>query len=135
MKRALEDYPYSAQAADYLAEAELCLYKKEPERISIVLYELARAASVDPVQSMVDPKWQAQTIEPRLEDIYRQYHGSDPDGLKQLKELAVAAPFPRRVRDKVGCGDCPGETGRVSKKQSGTRFVDEHQGGACRRQR
>ncbi len=94
LKRALEDYPYSAQAADYLAEAELCLYKNEPERISIVLYELARAASVDPVQSMVDPKWQTQSIEPRLEDVYRQYHGADPDGLKQLKELAMAAPFP-----------------------------------------
>lgn len=94
LKRALEDYPYSAQAADYLAEAELCLYKKEPDKISIVLYELARAASVDPVQSMVDPKWQAQSIEPRLEDIYRQYHGLDPEGLKQLKELAKGAPFP-----------------------------------------
>jgi hypothetical protein len=112
LKRALEDYPYSAQAADYLAEAELCLYKKEPETISIVLYELARAASVDPVQSMVDPKWQAQTIEPRLEDIYRQYHGADPDGLKLLKELAGAAPSPPNgVRHKVDCGYCPGETG------------------------
>jgi hypothetical protein len=94
LKRALEDYPYSAQAAAYLAEAELCLYKNEPDKISIVLYELARAASIDPVQSMVDPKWQAQSIEPRLEDIYRQYHGADPNGLKQLKELAVSAPLP-----------------------------------------
>ncbi len=94
LKKAVEDYPYSVQAAAYLAEAELCLYKNQPDKISMVLYELARAASLDPVQSMVDPKWQQQYVEPKLEDIYRQYHGADPDGLKQLKELAVTAPFP-----------------------------------------
>ena len=82
LKRSLEDYPYSGQAAAYLAEAEVCLYKNQPEKISLALYEFARAASLDPA------------IEPRLEDIYRQYHGTDPDGLKQLKELAMKAPFP-----------------------------------------
>jgi hypothetical protein len=82
LKRSLEDYPYSGQAAAYLAEAEVCLYKNQPERISLALYELARAASLDPVH------------EPRLEDIYRQYHGTDPDGLKQLKDLAAKAPLP-----------------------------------------
>jgi tetratricopeptide (TPR) repeat protein len=82
LKRSLEDYPYSGQAAAYLAEAEVCLYKSQPERISLALYEFARAASLDPAS------------EPRLEDIYRKYHGTDPDGLKQLKDLAVKAPFP-----------------------------------------
>jgi hypothetical protein len=94
LKRALEDYPYSGQVSAYLGEAEVCLYKTQPEKITLVLYELARAASLDPAQSMVDPKWQAQSIEPRLEDIYRQYHGLDAEGLKDLKELAVKAPFP-----------------------------------------
>jgi hypothetical protein len=94
LKRALEDYPYSGQVSAYLGEAEVCLYKTQPEKISLVLYELARAASLDPAQSMVDPKWQAQSIEPRLEDIYRQYHGLDAQGLKELKELAVKAPLP-----------------------------------------
>jgi hypothetical protein len=94
LKRALEDYPYSGQASAYLGEAEVCLYKSQPEKISLVLYELARAASLDPGQSMVDPTWQVQSIEPRLEDIYRQYHGLDAEGLKELKELAVKAPFP-----------------------------------------
>ena len=82
LKRSIEDYPYSGQAAAYLAESEVCLYKSKPERISLALYEFARAASLDPAH------------EPRLEDIYQRYHGTDPEGLKQLKELAMKAPFP-----------------------------------------
>lgn len=90
LKRALEDHPQSAQAAALFGQAELCLYRKQPERISLVLYEYARAASLDPAQAMVDPKWQQQ-IEAKLEEIYRQYHSDDAEGLKQLKAASVKA--------------------------------------------
>jgi hypothetical protein len=94
LKRALEDHPLSAQAAGLLGQAELCLYKTQPDRASLAIYELARAATLDPVQGMVDAKWQQQSVEPALESVYRQYHGDDPEDLKQLKALAVQAPFP-----------------------------------------
>ena len=90
----LESYPESAQAAWYLASAELCLYKTHPEKASIALYQLARAATLDPVKGMVDPKWQQTIASPTLEKIYKQYHGEDPQGLKQLKELAVKSALP-----------------------------------------
>jgi len=94
LKRALEDHPLSAQAAGFLGQAELCLYKTQPDRAPFAIYELARAASLDPVQGMADPKWQQQSVEPALESVYRQYHGADPEGLQQLKALAVKSPLP-----------------------------------------
>ena len=99
LRRALEDHPMSAQAAGLLGQAELCLYRAQtdkaaPDRASTAIYELARAATLDAAQGMVDPKWQHESVEPALESIYRQYHGDDPDGLKALKELAVKSPLP-----------------------------------------
>jgi hypothetical protein len=93
---AMEDRPQnaqSAQAAALFGQAELCLYKTHPEKISVALYEYARAASLDPSEAMVDPKWQQQ-VESQLEDLLKQYHGQDPEALKQLKAAAVKAPFP-----------------------------------------
>ena len=80
LKRALEDHPLSAQAAGFLGQAELCIYKTQPDRAPLAIYELARAANLDPVKGMADPKWQQQSVEPALESVYRQYHGDDPDG-------------------------------------------------------
>ncbi len=91
---AIAKYPDSAQAAWYLGSAALCQIKTHPEKASLTLYEFARAASIDPVKGMVDPKWQKATAEPNLEKLYAQYHGADPDGLKQLKETALKAPTP-----------------------------------------
>jgi hypothetical protein len=90
----LESYPESAQAAWYLASAELCLYKTHPEKAPSALYELARAAALDPVKGRVDPKWQQTIAAPTLEKIYKQYHGDDPQGLMQLKELALKSALP-----------------------------------------
>ena len=92
--RAVGGYPDSAQAAWYLGSANLCLYKTQPERASAALYAFARAAVVDPVKGQVDPKWQKDTVEPYLEKIYRQYHGEDAAGLKELKQTAAASPLP-----------------------------------------
>jgi hypothetical protein len=93
-RKALSEFPESAQAAGYLGEAELCLYKTEPERAPLAIYEFARAASLDPARGMVDPKWQQQTVAPALERLYNSYHGPDPEGLRQLKDLATKSPLP-----------------------------------------
>jgi len=94
LEKAIGDYPASAQAAWYLGSAKLCLYKTIPEKAPAAIYEFARAASVEPARGMVDPNWQRDTVEPYLEKIYNQYHGVDPEGLNQLKELAVKSPLP-----------------------------------------
>ena len=93
-RKAIDDFPASAQAAWSLGSALLCLQKTHPEKAPIAIYEFARAASLDPQSAMVDPKWQQSTAEPYLEKIYNQYHGIDPEGLKQLKTLADASPLP-----------------------------------------
>ena len=93
-RKAQEEFPRSGQAAWSLASALLCQQKIHPESAPEAIYEFARAASLDPKSAMVDPKWQQSTAEPYLEKIYAQYHGEDPDGLKQLKTLAIESPQP-----------------------------------------
>jgi hypothetical protein len=43
---------------------------------------------------MVDSKWQQANVIPYLARAYTQFHGDDPKGLKELKELAVQSPLP-----------------------------------------
>ena len=93
-RKALEEFPDSAQAAGYLGEAELCRARTEPDRAPVAIYELARAAGLDPTKGMVDPNWQKQTVEPSLERVYNAYHGADAEGLAQLKQEAVKSPLP-----------------------------------------
>ena len=92
--KAIETFPESVQAAWFLATAEVCLTKSDPAKSSFALYELARAASLDPVKGMVDSKWQQTTVIPYLERAYQQFHGLDPQGLKELKETALQSPLP-----------------------------------------
>ena len=92
--KALEEFPESAQAAWYLAMADVCLAKTDRAKASQALYELARAAALDPVKGLVDIKWQQTTVSPYLEKTYTQFHGADPQGLKELKELAVQSTLP-----------------------------------------
>ncbi len=93
-RKAIDDFPASGQAAWSLGAAQLCQQKTHPEKAPIAIYEFARAASLDPQSAMVDPKWQQSVAAPYLEKIYAQYHGSDPEGLKQLRTLATASPLP-----------------------------------------
>ena len=79
--RALEDNPDSSDAAYSLGRAQLCLYKTQPEKASPAIYELARAVAVDPAKRTA--------IAAVLEDRFEKYHGKDPEGLRQLKELAA----------------------------------------------
>ena len=92
--KAIQEFPESVQAAWFLATSEVCLAKAEPAKASFALYELARAASLDPVKGMVDSKWQQTNVIPYLARAYTQFHGDDPKGLKELKELAVQSPLP-----------------------------------------
>ncbi len=86
LTRALEDNPDSSDAAYSLGRAELCLYKTKPEKVSAAIYEFARAAAVDPAKQA--------TIAAYLEKVFEQYHGKDPEGLRQLKEQAAKSPLP-----------------------------------------
>jgi hypothetical protein len=92
--KAIEMFPESVQAAWFLATAEVCLAKTDPAKASFALYELARAAALDPVKGMVDGKWQQANVVPYLERAYQQFHGADPQGLKELKETALQSPLP-----------------------------------------
>jgi hypothetical protein len=92
--KALEEFPDSAQTAGYLGEAELCRARTEPDRAHFAIYELARAASLDPVKGMVDPNWQKQSVEPTLERVYNAYHGADAAGLAQLEQEALKSLLP-----------------------------------------
>jgi hypothetical protein len=80
--QALEENPDSAQGAYGLGRAQLCLYKTMPEKASPAIYEFARAAVLD------------HANEAAFEKLFEQYHGHDPDGLRQLKELAAKSPLP-----------------------------------------
>lgn len=93
-RKAIDQFPSSAQAAWALGSAELCLQKAHPEKAPMAIYEFARAASLDPKTGMVDPKWQQTVAGPYFEKIFAQYHGKDPEGLNQLKALAIATPLP-----------------------------------------
>jgi hypothetical protein len=94
MRKTMAEFPDSAQAAWYLGSAALCQYKGRPEKATLGIYEIARAASLDPDKGMVERKWQQETVAPYLEQVYSRYHGPDANGLKQVKELAGASPFP-----------------------------------------
>jgi hypothetical protein len=94
LRRVMEEFPDSAQAAWYLGSAALCQYKSLPEKAGLGIYEIARAAALDPAKGMVDQKWQQAVVAPYLEQVYDRYHGPDPSGLKQLKDTAAGSPFP-----------------------------------------
>lgn len=90
--KALQDYPDSAAIAYALGSAQICLYRTVPEKASPALYEIARAAALDPAKG-ADPKIQ-QAANDYLTKVYTQYHGGDDEGLKKLKEEAIKSPFP-----------------------------------------
>ena len=90
---AQKDYPDSSQIAYELGGSELAQQATAPAKISLGLYEIARAVSIDPAKSdFADPKARAQ-IDAYLKNVYVKYHGSD-DGLDQLKQQSLTAPTP-----------------------------------------
>jgi len=80
--QAVQENPDNARATYELGRSELCLYKTMPRKASPAIFAFARAALLDPAN------------EKYLEKLYGDYHGNDPDGLRQLKDLAAKSPLP-----------------------------------------
>ena len=90
--KALADYPDSGAAAYQYGVALLTCGRANPEKVSQALWEIARAASLDPAKSGLEAK-DLPGIEAYLKKIYVSVHGGE-DGLDQLKQQAVAFPTP-----------------------------------------
>jgi hypothetical protein len=89
-KKALEQFPESAQFAYQLGRALRCQQTAGPEKVPQALYEFARAAALDPtLGGTMDPK----ALNNYLESAYNTFHGS-LEGLDQLKTAAKASPLP-----------------------------------------
>jgi hypothetical protein len=93
LQAALAQFPDSSQVAYELGGCELAQQATSPAKVSIGLYEIARAIAIDPAKSdFADPKVRTQ-VEAYLKNVYVKYHGSD-EGLDQLKQQALTAPTP-----------------------------------------
>jgi hypothetical protein len=90
---ALQQYPDSSQIAYQLGASELGQQATYPAKISLALYEIARAVSVDPAKSDFAGPDARTKADDYLKRVYVRYHGAD-DGLDQLKQQAAAAPVP-----------------------------------------
>lgn len=88
--KAIVTNPDSAQVAAQLGASELAL--KDPAKVSLGMYEIARAVAMDPAKSDFTAALTTQ-YEAYLKKVYVAYHGSD-DGLDQLKQQAMTAPTP-----------------------------------------
>jgi len=89
--KALVANPDSAQVASQLGASELAQQSKDPSKVSLGMYEIARAVSIEP-SDFAPPTARAQ-YEAYLKKVYTQYHGSD-EGLDQLKKQALESPTP-----------------------------------------
>lgn len=90
---AQQQFPDSSQVAYQLGRSDLAQQAANPAKVSLGMYEIARAVSIDPAKSdFADANARTQ-IDTYLKKVYTQYHGAD-DGLDQLKQQAVAAPVP-----------------------------------------
>ena len=90
---ALKQYPDSSQVAYQLGASELAQQSTAQAKISLGLYEIARAVSIDPAKSdFASPAARTQ-VDTYLKRVYVQYHGAD-DGLDQLRQQSLASPTP-----------------------------------------
>ena len=72
-KKALGEYPDSAQFAYQLGRALRCQQTSGPEKVPQALYEFARAAALDPtLGGTMDPK----ALNTYLDSAYSSFHGS-----------------------------------------------------------
>ena len=90
--KALQQYPDCPQIAFALGGAQIA--QQKPEKIPAAIYEVARASALDPGKWGPDAAATNKTAAAYLEKVYNRYHGPDVDGLQQLKQMAVASPFP-----------------------------------------
>ena len=90
--KTLAEYPDSGAAAYQYGVALLTCDRSSPEKVSRALWEVARAAALDPAKSGLDAK-DVPGIDAYLKKIYVSIHGGE-DGLDQLKWQAAGAPAP-----------------------------------------
>ena len=90
--KALQQYPDCPQIAFALGGAQIA--QRKPEKVPTAIYEVARAAAIDPGKWGPDAAATNKTAATYLDKVYTSYHGADAEGLQQLKQLAVQAPFP-----------------------------------------
>jgi TolA-binding protein len=91
--KSLQQSPDSGQIAYQLGASEVAQQAKDPAKVSLGIYEIARAVTLDPAKGgLPDPKARAD-VDAYLKKIYTAWHGSD-EGLDQLKQQAVASPTP-----------------------------------------
>ncbi|HEX8985148.1 MAG TPA: tetratricopeptide repeat protein, partial [Bryobacteraceae bacterium] len=89
--KALQDHPDSAAVSYALGSA--LISSRKPENISQGIYQVARAAALDPAKGgLTDPKARTD-VENYLKKIYTTIHGST-EGLDQVKQVAVNSPTP-----------------------------------------
>jgi len=91
--KALQAYPDSAQVAFQLGASEVAQQSKDPAKVSMGMYEIARAVAMEPDKSDFATPAARTQYDNYLKKIYVQYHGSE-DGLDQLKQQALTSPTP-----------------------------------------
>lgn len=86
----LKIHPNDAEASYWLGT--VILAQKKPERQSDALFQFARAAAYDG-PGAIEPNARKQILE-YITKNYTAYHGEDPEGLRNLLNLAKANAFP-----------------------------------------
>jgi TolA-binding protein len=89
--KVLQQFPSSAQSSYLMGSAMVS--QKKIEKYPAAMYAMARAVALEPAQGGL-PDANRKEIDGYLTRLYTKYHGSDAEGLKQLKELSKASPFP-----------------------------------------
>ncbi len=90
-KTAMQANPDNAMLAYNLGSA--ILQQKDLAKFSEGLYEMARAASLDPAKGGIADAKMRSDVDAYLKKVYTSFHGSD-EGIDELKQLAVATPLP-----------------------------------------
>jgi hypothetical protein len=92
-QKAQQENPGSGQIAYQLGAAEVAQQATDPNKVSMGIYQIARAAALDPSKGgIADPKARAD-VDNYLKKIYTSWHGSE-EGLDQLKQQAVNSATP-----------------------------------------
>jgi tetratricopeptide (TPR) repeat protein len=89
--KAVQQYPDDGGISYSLGTA--IMSEKDPTKYSLALFEVARGAAMDPAKGGIADTAIRTQVEAYLKRIYTTVHGSD-EGLDQLKQVALASPFP-----------------------------------------
>jgi tetratricopeptide (TPR) repeat protein len=90
-RKALDQYPNNAQISYQLGSA--LVRTRKPEVVNEAIWEMARAAAMDPAQGGIAVAKDRADIEAYLKKFYTSVHGS-AEGLDQVKQAALKSPLP-----------------------------------------